>query len=223
MLESAGVPYIGHTPLNAALLDDKGNFKFALAGAGLPTAPFLVWNGTKGALDTQSCQFQRVFGDYRGPFIVKPVNGRASQNVEFVQDVAEVPAMTADVGSKTGGGMVLVETFLGGREYCVAVTGDGRGGAFAFAAVERCLEPGEKVFTSMDTRAITADRVRLVDPVSEALLLKDLHDLGRNVFTTFNLTGIVRLDIRADVDGNLFILVRERERDLIIEICFCLL
>ncbi len=43
----------------------------------------------------------------------------------------------------------MVEAFLPGKEYCVAVCGNGDGGAFAFAAVERCLEPEEKVFTSM--------------------------------------------------------------------------
>ena len=36
-----------------------------------------------------------------------------------------------------------------------------------------------KVFTSMDQRAITADRVRLVDPVTEASLYESLHSLAR--------------------------------------------
>ncbi len=104
MLESAGVPFVGHTPLNAALLDDKGAFKLALAGAGLPTAPFLVHSGAKGPLDVEGEKFRRVFGgSYLGPFIVKPVNGRASQNVEYVERREEVAAMVADVGAKTGG------------------------------------------------------------------------------------------------------------------------
>lgn len=157
-LESAGVPYVGHGPLNAALLDDKGNFKLALVGAGLPTAPFLVWGGsssgsnpaaegrtTRPLLDTTSVDFVRVFGSYSGPFIVKPVNGRASQYVEYVEHLSGVPAMVADIGVKTSGGLVMLEAFLPGKEYCVAVCGDGSGGAFAFAAVERCLDADEKV------------------------------------------------------------------------------
>ena len=39
----------------------------------------------------------------------------------------------------------MVEAFLPGKEFCVAVCGDGNGGAFAFAAVERCLDADEKV------------------------------------------------------------------------------
>jgi D-alanine-D-alanine ligase len=44
MLEAAGIPYIGHSPLNAALLDDKGLFKLACRGLGINTAPFIIHN-----------------------------------------------------------------------------------------------------------------------------------------------------------------------------------
>lgn len=45
LLETAGIPYVGHSPLNAALLDDKGLFKLACRGLGIKTAPFIVHNG----------------------------------------------------------------------------------------------------------------------------------------------------------------------------------
>ncbi|KIY93256.1 hypothetical protein MNEG_14705, partial [Monoraphidium neglectum] len=159
-LESAGVPYIGHTPLNAALLDDKGIFKLALGGLGLPTARFVIWNAAKnGRLHPETNRaFRRAFGSYSGPFIVKPVNGRASQNVEFVPSIDGLEAMVAQVFAATGC-LILVEQYLGGREYCVAVAGGGpTGGGLAFSAVERVLGAGERVFTSMDVKAITGDR-----------------------------------------------------------------
>lgn len=78
VLETAGIPYIGHTPLNAALLDDKGMFKLACSGLGLPTAPFIVHNPAAGSFrPDRSAMFKRTFGSYQGPFIVKPVNGEA--------------------------------------------------------------------------------------------------------------------------------------------------
>jgi hypothetical protein len=52
--------------------------------------------------------------------------------------------MVASVGFKTNT-LVLVERFLGGREFCIAVMGAGPAGAFAFSPVERCLERDEKV------------------------------------------------------------------------------
>ena len=67
LLETAGIPYVGHTPLNAAMLDDKGLFKL----------PFIIHNpATAGRLRPhKSAAFKAAFGSYRGPFIVKPVNG----------------------------------------------------------------------------------------------------------------------------------------------------
>lgn len=223
LLETAGVPYVGHTPLNAALLDDKGAFKLALAGAGLATAEFLIWNGNRGSLrPAEDPNYQRVFGSYAGPFIVKPVNGRASQNVLFVDTVGEIEAAVDDVFAKTGC-LVLVERFVGGREYCIAVCGGtiARGGkvfseveSFPFSAVERQLDPDEKVFTSMDKRTITKDRVRPLDPDTEGDVIDGLNELARAVYNTFNLESLVRLDVRADSNGKLYILEANPKPDL---------
>lgn len=223
LLETAGVPYVGHTPLNAALLDDKGAFKLALAGAGLPTAEFLIWNGNRGSLrPAEDETFTRIFGSYAGPFIVKPVNGRASQNVLFVDGVGDIEAAVDEVFAKTGC-LVLVERFVGGREYCIAVCGGtiARGGkvfseveSFPFSAVERQLDPDEKVFTSMDKRTITKDRVRPLDPATEGDIIDGLNDLARAVYSSFNLESLVRLDVRADANGKLYILEANPKPDL---------
>jgi len=214
VLETAGIPYIGHTPLNAALLDDKGMFKLACSGLGLPTAPFIVHNPALGSFRPESsAMFQCTFGSYEGPFIVKPVNGRASQNVEFVSTVSELPTMVSAVGRKTNT-LVLVEKFLGGREFCIAVMGAGPAGAFAFSPVERHLDSDEKVFTSMDVKAITAERVRAMSHEREAELVGRLQALGTAVYSSLNLTSLVRLDIRADEEGELYILEANPKPDL---------
>lgn len=223
LLETAGVPYIGHQPLNAALLDDKGAFKLALAGAGLPTAEFIIWNRNRGRLDPRADPgFRRAFADYAGPFIVKPVNGRASQNVMFI-DTPDQVADAVDQVFETTGCLVLVERFLGGREYCIAVCGGtlARGGrvvstqdSFPFSPVERQLDVDEKVFTSMDKRQITEDRVRPLDPEREAAVIAELNELARAVYGHFNLESLIRLDIRAGEDGRLRILEANPKPDL---------
>jgi len=223
LLETAGVPYVGHQPLNAALLDDKGAFKLGLAGLGLPTAEFLIWNRNRGPLDpAANADFKRAFGTYDGPFIVKPVNGRASQNVLFIDSLAEVQDAVDQVFQTTGC-LVLVERFLGGREYCIAVCGGtlARGGeviseieSFPFSPVERQLDPDEKVFTSMDKRQITEDRVRPLDPATEGEVIEQLNELARAVYSCFNLESLVRLDVRADADGKLYILEANPKPDL---------
>ena len=145
------------------------------------------------------------------PFLLRAYRaaaaGRASQNVEFVETLAQVPAMVASVAAKTNT-LVLVEKFLGGREYCIAVMGAGPAGAVAFSPVERHLATDEKVFTSMDVKAITADRVRAMEvDGAEAELVEQLQALGTAVYSSLNLTSLVRLDIRADEEGELYILV----------------
>jgi hypothetical protein len=129
--------------------------------------------------------------------------------VEYVETLAQLPGVVAAVGAATQN-LVLVERFLGGREFCIAVMGAGPGGVLAFSAVERCLDEGEKVFTSMDVRPITESRVQLLeggDDPEQVALVEALGDLAKGVYTGFNLTSLVRLDIRQDVDGKLYILV----------------
>lgn len=64
-----------------------------------------------------------------------------------------------------------------------------------------------QVFTSMDVKAITADRVRAMSHEAEAQLVDRLQALATAVYSSLNLTSLVRLDIRADEEGELYILV----------------
>src|SRR3977135_3721455 len=78
MLEMLGVPYVGHDSLSATTLDNKHVFKREAQFAGLPTAAFITWHMARGPFRPDlNRQFQRAFADYPGPFVVKPVSGRA--------------------------------------------------------------------------------------------------------------------------------------------------
>jgi D-alanine-D-alanine ligase len=216
-----GIPYVGHSPLHAALLDEKDVFKRMLRSVGLPTAPFVTWRPGN-AEDTHESlrgQLRQVFGSYTGPFVVKPVSGRASLHVTRVEGVEEAEARAAEVFAITRR-PVLVERFLPGREFCVAVGGPvvcrgGRlfhlGEPFSFSILERKLEPGEDIFTSMDRKAITGDRASLV-PAGE---LRDrLAGLARRIYREFDLETLVRIDIRADEKGRLHVLEANPKPDL---------
>lgn len=222
LLEMAGIPYVGHRPLLAVTLDNKQVFKRECAGLGLPTPEFMVWDGTWGVLDVpRLAQFDRIFGNYDGPFVVKPVTGRASQHVHLVPDRAGLLAKVNEVYRATLN-QVLVERFVGGAEYCVAVSGRviAPGGRleqleqpFVFSVLERMLEPDEKIFTSMDVRPITQDRTRLLGPADGAVY-DELVRLARRVHGDFQLRALVRLDVRADESGRLFILEANPKPDL---------
>ena len=223
MLEMMGVPYIGHDPLNVSLLDNKDLFRRELVALGFKSPPFFIWNKFK-YLD-QSYWLEEiplVFGDYRGPFVVKPVTGRASKNVMVADTLVELPRLVDVVFEKTRN-KVLIEKYLPGREYCVSIYGAVQvagqqmslhDAPFCFSQVERVLESGERIATSMDQKALTASRFRLLDPATDAEVLRKLDQLAIKVFTYFNLSTLIRLDVRADADGELYILEANPKPDL---------
>jgi D-alanine-D-alanine ligase len=223
MLEMFGVPYVGHDPLTATTLDNKHAFKRECVCAGLPTAPFATWHMARGAFRPAiNSRFHRAFEDYPGPFVVKPVSGRASLHVSVVESRAALPEAVAEVYRATEN-LVLIERYLPGREFCIAVAGrvtaqQGRltrgREPFAFAALERILSPEEKIFTSMDMRPITKDRCQRLDRRRDSLQFDRMHRLACEVYLEFNLNSLVRLDVRTDEDGELFILEANPKPDL---------
>jgi D-alanine-D-alanine ligase len=218
--ELAGIPYVGHSPGSVALLDDKGLFKAKLRSLGIPTADYLVVNSA------QAVSLAALSERFRGQddaerFIVKPVSGRASLNVEVANRLSDVPDLIERVRAATGGGAVLVEEYLCGSEYAVSVDGPwvSQGGGqsitklgrpHAFSAVQRVLDDGELIWTSMDKRAITGDRMRLTTgPIQAALVV-----LAEHVYRDCGLETCVRLDIRADWSGSLRVLECNPKPDL---------
>ncbi|MGK0289814.1 MAG: D-alanine-D-alanine ligase [bacterium] len=223
LLESLGIPYVGHNPLNASLLDSKDTFKRQLVGLGLKTAPFITHNEMmKGKYNPKNNpNFKKQFGDYQGPFVVKPFSGRASQHVHFVDKIQELPWRISQVAGKIKS-TVVVEKYLEGREFCISVCGrvrfvDGKlqndDKPFVFSPIERVLEKDEQIFTSMDQKAITSRRVQLLSK-DEIKLRKQLEELANQVFDEFSLQTLVRLDVRADENGELNILEVNPKPDL---------
>lgn len=222
-LEMLGIPYIGHDPLTAAVLDNKFVFKRQLMAIGIPTSPFIVWHPASAPMDPQRHrQFSRAFAGWDSGFVVKPVTGRASLHVHYVERAADLAGVAAEVFDVTQND-VLIEAYLPGREYCIAVAGPvvARGGRlkqlpgpFTFAGVERILGSDERVFTSMDVAPITNERLRVLDPVADAFALDALDELAATLYTEMPLRTLVRLDVRADRHGKLFVLEANPKPDL---------
>jgi D-alanine-D-alanine ligase len=222
LLEMLGMPYVGHNPLNSSTLDNKHAFKRELESVGIQTAPFVTWHPSQGIIQPNLQQrFAIAFGDYRGPFVVKPVSGRASLQVHFVEKIDGLSQAVAEVHRATHN-TALIEKYLPGREFCVAVCGyvtyangcfSKNTKPFAFSTIERVLEPEERIFTSMDKKAITADRARLMG-AEEPELKQELIALARKIYWEFSLNSLVRIDIRSDARGELYVLEANPKPDL---------
>ena len=223
MLEMVGIPYVGHHPVNAAKLDNKYAFKLECQGCGIPTAPFMNWNGARGKLMPKVNKiFKLSFGSYDGPFVVKPVSGRASLLIYVVDTIDELPDVVDEVYGKTLD-TVLIEKYLGGREFCIAVCGnvhfeEGRFSIsrkpFAFSPIERVLEEDERIFTSMDKKPITGERAKLMNKAEDSVIIERLKELGQTVYLDLALESLIRLDIRADERGDLKVLEANPKPDL---------
>jgi D-alanine-D-alanine ligase len=223
MLEMLGLPYVGHSPLNSSTLDNKRIFKRELLALGIRTAPFITWDGSRGPFKpSQEGRFAPVFEGYGGPFVVKPVSGRASLNVHVVKTPRDLPEVVQRVYEKTKN-HVLIEKYLPGREFCVSVAGPvtSIGGKlqkatrpFAFSPLERIFERGEAIFTSMDPRPITLERARLLRDDADRATRQILTDLGGRIYADFNLRSVARIDLREDDAGALHILEANPKPDL---------
>ncbi len=222
LLEMLGMPYIGHNPLNSSILDNKHAFKRELQSVGIKTAPFIIWHPSQGIFKPKlQDRFALAFGDYAGPFIVKPVSGRASLHVHFVETIDGLSQAISAVHQATHN-TALIEKYLPEREFCVAVCGyvtHAQGSfsklqkPFAFSTIERVLESDELIFTSMDKKTITADRGKLIGP-EEPQLKQELIELAQKIYWEFSLNSLVRIDVRCDENGELYVLEANPKPDL---------
>lgn len=224
MLEMAGIPYVGHNPQNSAILDNKHIFKYLLEKFGIATSPFVVWSNTNLEPSTEKdlVELKMKFSQYEGPFIVKPTSGRASLNVEYVETLDEVIQAVEKIQGVTKN-HVVIEKYLPGREFCASVCGPvtvknsviyRNNNPFTFSVIERCLDDDERIFTSMDKKAITTSRIKLCDPEKDRKVITDLSEIAQDIYRKFSLETLVRIDFRMDKDENIHVLETNPKPDL---------
>ncbi len=117
LLEERGVPYTGSDPLTLALCLDKARAKEVLAFHGVPTAPFCVVH------DEAEAAALNGFGL---PAMVKPAAEGSSKGIFDANCVRDRAALAPKVREllRQYRQPVLVEAFLPGREFTVAVLGN---------------------------------------------------------------------------------------------------
>lgn len=115
MLEMLEIPYTGGPPISYALALDKALCKEILAYHHIPTPKWQVMTNARDA----------VSSEMSFPLIVKPVAEGSSKGIyadSFVNTVEELAAAIARVSGEYNH-RVLVEEYLDGREFTVAVLG----------------------------------------------------------------------------------------------------
>lgn len=111
-LESIGLPYTGSGVLGSAIGMDKYRTKLVWAGAGLPTAPFVLLHGAE---DLSAA------AELGLPLMIKPVHEGSSIGMAKVEDQSALEAAWQAAAAYDD--LVLAERWLPGPEYTCAILG----------------------------------------------------------------------------------------------------
>jgi len=117
-LQYMGIPYTGSDVLGSALSMDKIRSKQVFQAQGLPTAPFSIVEKN----DYKQAQAGKILKDLGDMVMVKPANEGSSIGMAKAETAAELhQALTAAFEYDEE---ILVEAWINGPEYTVAILGD---------------------------------------------------------------------------------------------------
>ena len=194
MLEMAGVPYTGATPLGHAVSLDKVVAKVLMRDAGVPTPAFRVM-----------ARPGEPLGGLRFPLVVKPRHESTSHGLQFVTTRGGLDAAVAAtvVAHRQE---ALVEEYVDGRELCVGLLGNDP---------PAVLPPVELDFSGRALRLVTIDDKyhRALDEPAKvcparlpAATLAEVEAIAVATFEACHCRDYARVDIRLDADGRPFVL-----------------
>ncbi len=120
LLEMLGIPYTGSGPLALAIALDKARTKEILSYHGIPVARFIT-------TITPVASIHSYLPGSDFPFIVKPISEGSSKGIRNSSFVTNLDELNHEIERIAGEYQqpALVEEFLPGREFTVAVLGSG--------------------------------------------------------------------------------------------------
>jgi D-alanine-D-alanine ligase len=194
MLEMAGVPYSGATPLGHAVSLDKVVAKTLMQGAGIPTPAFAVMDhaGTPCA-------------GLRFPLVVKPRHESTSFGLALVQDRSELDA-AVERTVRDYGQSALVEEYIEGREVCIGLLGNDP--PETLPAVELSFAGRELRLNTFDDKyhRRSDEPEKLCPAPLPPTILRELDDIARATFEACHARDYSRVDIRIDESGRPYVL-----------------
>ena len=205
MLELLEIPYLGSDPLTLASCLDKGRTKEILSHHGVRTAPFV----TIASMD--ELEDARV----RFPLIVKPLHEGSSKGIYNSCVARNSGELEKEVRTilETYEEPVLVEEFLPGREFTVAVLGNGASLTvlpiveISFAALPRGMNPiysyeAKWVWDKADNPLeIFSCPARIPES-----LAGEIRELCERTYRVLRCRDWSRIDVRLDSNGHPHIL-----------------
>lgn len=198
VLDLARIPYTGSGVLSSAVSMDKSLSKRIFRDLGIPTPDWIELEAPADPTapwkpPISESEIQRLGGF---PLIVKPNDQGSSVGISVVRRAEELgPAIEE---ARRYGRLILVESFIEGREVTVAVLDDR-----AFPVVEIIPEGGWYDYQHKYTSGASRYEVpaKIGADISERLLA-----LARDSYRALRCSGIARVDFRLAEDGTAYCL-----------------
>ncbi len=201
MLEMLKIPYTGSGPINLAITLDKARTKEILSYYKIPNAKFQVFSNSNEKLNLK----------LKFPLIVKPLNEGSSKGIMdncVLRSQEELKNKLNEINNKFNQ-PAIVEEFLEGREFTVAVLEDLSGPKVLPIIEVKFNELPENMnkIDSYEAKWFYDDPSKGIDPlVCPAEIDKKLENKIKKValktFNVLNCKDFSRLDIRLDKNGN---------------------
>jgi D-alanine-D-alanine ligase len=205
MLEMLRIPYLGSDPLTLALCLDKSRAKEVLSHHEIPTAAFTVVHSREELEDAR----------VRFPSIVKPLHEGSSKGVYNSCVVRDTGELEREVNTifNVYREPALIEEFLTGREFTVALLGNGED-LRVLPIVEikfDALPPGANPIYSYEAKWMWDSRENPLQIFECPATLSDslqseIEELCRSTYRVLRCRDWSRIDVRCDARGKAHII-----------------
>ena len=199
LLEMKGIPFVGSDGLTLSLTLDKWLTKKILIAEHIPTPRFMQVKSAQTLINTDHFRF---------PLMVKPRFEGSSKGIDNNSRVSNLDELIkrADYVINTYKQPVLIEEFIKGTEFTVAVIGNDSPEAMppVQVKIDGQLDLGDKFYTFS---YITSTDLEYVcpAPISKGLENK-LKQLAVEVYQAVDCRDFGRVDFRVDMQGNAYVL-----------------
>jgi len=189
MLEAKGVKYTGSKVLASALAMDKVASKMMMSAMNIMTPPWAIAVKSKGDFDDDDA-LQEIITDLSGSLVIKPNNQGSTVGMTILHrpDIESLRNALIEAGNYAD--VILIESFIAGRELTVAVLGDE-----ALPIIEIIPEGGFYDYKHKYTKGETAYHcpAELSNDVAEFV-----QNLAISAHKVLGCTAYSRVDFRLD-------------------------
>lgn len=195
LLELTGIPYTGSGVMASAISMDKLRSKLLWQGAGLPVAPWVALTRAQFAQGLSVGDSQRIAA-LGLPLIVKPSREGSSVGMSKVNESRELDAALAQAFQHDD--EVLIEKWLSGPEFTVAVVGE------EILPSIRIQPAG--TFYDYEAKYLSDETKYFCPGCEDPQREEEMKALVLKAWNILGCSGWGRIDVMQDDDGQLYLL-----------------